>query len=179
MTHPSRRKGEEVWKEIEGFPLYEVSSKGRVRSWKNNRHGKAESPKILKQSESGRGYLCVGLRNPDMDNASWEKVHHLVAEAFIDEDRNGRSILHKNDVKEDNRSENLYYGTPQDNADDKNKNGKQPRGEDFERGLTEENVRFIREKRGEITQQRLAKMFDIAQPTVSEVQLYKIWNHID
>jgi len=82
-------------------------------------------------------------------------------------------------VKTDNRLENIYIGTPQDNAEDKARNGRQPRGEDFDRELTAEDVRYIREKRSEMKQSELAEMFGIHQVTVSENQLRKIWDHVE
>lgn len=181
MPHSSKRKGnqDEKWRPIDGYPLYEVSSQGRVRSWKNNRHGRADQPKILSQSVTAQGYNYVGLRAPDCEGADRLNVHRLVAEAFIRSVKDDERVCHRNDVKTDNRLDNIYIGTPQDNANDKIRNDKQPRGEDFDRSLTADDVRFIREKRGEMKQSELAEMFGIHQVTVSEIQLRKIWDHID
>lgn len=48
----------EIWKDIEGYPNYMVSSWGRVKSLNYNHTGKE---RILKQ-QLKRGYLYVGLR---------------------------------------------------------------------------------------------------------------------
>lgn len=180
MAHPSKRKGNrEEWRSIDGFPGYEVSDRGRVRSWKNNRWGRADSPRLMKQSTGASGrYPYVGLRRPDHTGAKRMNVHRLVAEAFIRPVQEGERVCHRDDNPTNNTLPNLYIGNAQDNADDKQRNGLQPRGEDFDRKLTEEDVRFIRQMRGGIRQADLAEIFGIHQVTVSEIQLRKIWQHV-
>ena len=90
----------EIWKDIEGFPYYQVSNLGRVRSFKWGKE------RILKQEKS-RGYLRVSLSK---NNNSYHKlVHRLVAEAFLDNPNNLPQVNHINEVKTDNRVENLEY----------------------------------------------------------------------
>ena len=168
----------EQWKPIEEYPMYEVSSEGRVRSWKNNRHGRAEEPRILKQSTDGNGYKYVGLRNPEVSNAKRVHVHRLVARAFIGTPRSTGRVCHRNDVKTDNRLANLYIGTSLTNAADRSRNGLQPRGEAWNRKLTREDVQYIRAQRGKVKQSDLAEEFGIHQVTVSEIQTRKIWKHL-
>lgn len=91
----------EHWKEIEGFPDYMVSDLGRVKSLKFNRE------KILKQSMSYTGYLCVNLCNKG--EVSTKRINRLVAEAFLENPDNKPEINHKNDDKTDNWLENLEW----------------------------------------------------------------------
>jgi hypothetical protein len=44
--------------------------------------------------------------------------------------------------------------------------------------LTEDNVRYIRAMRGQVTQRVLAVQLGIAVPTVSAIQLHRIWKHL-
>jgi hypothetical protein len=75
---------EEVWRPIQGFTRYEISSKGRVKSYTSSKY---PDGKILKQQKNANGYLIVALSTGD-DRASDNKrcikrLHRLVAEAFI------------------------------------------------------------------------------------------------
>lgn len=81
----------EEWKEIDGYPGYEVSNRGDVRTyWERRRcptgygtyKARIENPRPVPQSDDGNGYMKVFLRNPGSKGVC-KKVHRLVAEAFI------------------------------------------------------------------------------------------------
>ncbi len=103
---------EEIWKPVVGYEgLYEVSNLGRVRSVdrlvnhpsgsKSLRKSKLLSPNMT------RGYLCVHLsKNCKVTS---QRVHRLVAEAFIPNPYNLPMINHKNEVKSDNSIDNLEW----------------------------------------------------------------------
>ena len=95
---------ENEWKEIKGFEgLYEVSRCGDVRSLK--RH--STSGKVLKLVETKYGYYRVTLsKNNKKRNFA---VHRLVADAFIENPLYLPCINHKNEIKHDNRAENLEW----------------------------------------------------------------------
>lgn len=65
----------EVWRTVVGFPDYEVSNAGRVKSLK---HGKQ---RVLADRPDGCGYLQVVLCMNGKETS--HKVHRLVATAFI------------------------------------------------------------------------------------------------
>lgn len=95
----------EEWRQVVGFPGYEVSSAGRVRSLKRDM--------ILKQWPD-KGYRCVYLRR---DGRNWNlRVHLLVLEAFVGPS-NGLEGNHENRLKDDNRRENLSWSTHKENMD--------------------------------------------------------------
>lgn len=99
---------QEIWKDLPGYiGLYQVSNLGRVKSIERvdaNKHPIHE--KILKQHDRMNGYLFVTLYS-DVHKQFY--VHRLVAMAFIPNPDNLPQINHKNEIKTDNRVENLEW----------------------------------------------------------------------
>lgn len=101
----------EVWKDILGYEgLYQVSNMGRVKSF-NYRNTKKTS--ILKQSINQDGYLRPTLKKNYKSKGFL--VHRLVGFAFIPNPENKETINHKNEIKTDNRVENLEWMTRTEN----------------------------------------------------------------
>ena len=96
----------ERWKKIKGYDNYSVSNLGKVR---NDSTGK-----ILKQCVGTRGYLLVGLCLNGKQ--TMKLAHRLVAEAFIENPQSKRTVNHKNEIKTDNRAENLEWMTARENS---------------------------------------------------------------
>ena len=102
----------EIWKDIEGYPDYQVSNMGRVKSLERFRKGKHNSlvfvnEKILKNSKNKNGYLCVNLCKEGKPKKYY--IHRLVASAFLPNPNNLPEVNHINENKTDNRVENLEY----------------------------------------------------------------------
>lgn len=119
--------GAEMWLPVSGFPGYEVSDHGRVRSLdrvvphptggKLTLRGRVFSPKRRSGS-----HLSVTLRR---NGKGYDRqVHRLVARAFIGPIPDGAHVLHWNDDPADNRVSNLRFGNDSDNAFDKVRNGR-------------------------------------------------------
>lgn len=91
----------ERWKRSTEYDNYEMSTTGRIRNAKTGR--------ILKTSINDKGYEQVCLRKDNKQHT--ERVHRLIAETFIEGGREDMNVTHKNDVRHDNRVENLEYAT--------------------------------------------------------------------
>ena len=158
------RPGEQ-WCLVLGFPEYEVSSLGRVRSARNGTgtiKGWVQKPR----PDSG-GYLSVALSRDD--KVTRVRVHRLVYEAFIGPIPSGMGINHINSNKRDNRLENLEVLSPQDNSIHASRGGRMPSGPRHHL-LSLEDVRSIRDMRAEgRTNEEIANLFGMSVRHISHV----------
>lgn len=116
----------EIWKDIPGYEgCYQASTAGRIKSiahpvaGKNPYTGKPftriVSERILKPGRYCKsGHVSVVLRR----GTSGIPVHRLVLRTFVGKCPEGMEFLHKNGNSQDNRLENLRYGTRSENIVD-------------------------------------------------------------
>ncbi len=93
-------KGEK-WKNIKD-PDYEISTLGRVYSYKSNRY--------ISNNSNLDGYSISYLDGKN------KQCHRLVAETFLDEVEGKSVVNHKNGVKSDNTLDNLEWCTQKENV---------------------------------------------------------------
>lgn len=96
----------EIFKKIQGYDNYLISNCGKVINSKKN--------KMMKQYKDKDGYYRVAL-SKDNKTKCWF-VHRLVANAFIPNINSLPMINHKNEIKGDNRVENLEWCTAKYNT---------------------------------------------------------------
>ena len=107
----------EQWKQINGYYDYYISSLGRVFSLKTY--------EILKLNINKKtGYQFITLRRNRKKR--YHEIHRLVALAFLDNPEKKRCVDHINNIKTDNRLENLRFVTHAENGGNRlpNKNSK-------------------------------------------------------
>ena len=104
---------EEIWKDIQGFEgIYQISNMGRIRSLdRYNARGHWIKGRMIKPAiNKGRGgYLELTLHNGQINIT--REVHRLVALHFVPGYREGLVVNHINEIKTDNRAENLEFCT--------------------------------------------------------------------
>lgn len=159
----------EVWAQVTGFPAYHVSTWGRVKS----SHGAGRFLKPMMTGVKGNQYetllLCCQGKTRTV------KVHVLVLEAFVGPRPTGCVGCHKDDVRRNNRLDNLYWGTQKTNAQDRVRNGHH-----FGQLLSVDQVREIRRRRkaGERGVD-LAAEFGVSQQIVWNVYSGRTGSHVE
>lgn len=109
---------QEIWKDIPNYEDYQASNLGNIKSKRKlvkrkNERNYIKEEKILSK-ETVKGYYRVGLF---IDNKTIHKfIHKLVAETFIPNLNNYKYINHKNEIKTDNRVDNLEWCTAKYNC---------------------------------------------------------------
>jgi len=107
----------ENWKSANNFEgLYEVSNLGNIRSIfkKSSKNGRKSTKKIrVLKTYNQKGYRSIKLRkNGKIVSVI---VHRLIAQTFIPNPENKPFVNHINEIKSDNRVENLEWCTNEEN----------------------------------------------------------------
>lgn len=114
-----RSSKKEYWRPVPGYPLYEASSWGNVRSRDHTviRKGRLTwiRGKELKQ-KTDHGYKTVMVYAGGKHSGKNMRVHRLVALAFISNPENLPFINHKDENRTNNRPENLEWCTHEYNV---------------------------------------------------------------
>ncbi len=175
----------EVWKDIKNYEgNYQVSDLGRVKSLARiveSRKGVFHNKKqiILKTFKNGDGYLkyklCINGKEKSVI------AHRLVANEFLENPLNKPQVNHKNDIKDDNRVENLEWVTSSENVIHSLANNLKIPQKGSEHGmskLTEKEVLEIRAIGRTKTLKEVGKIYNVDLSLISLILLNKIWIHV-
>ena len=109
-----RRAAEVEWRAIPGFPGYEASNDGHVRTLRP--YGGVL--RVLSEWPNPQGYLTVQLG--PRGKRTRVTVHRMVMLAFVGPRPPGKEIAHWDGDKTNNALTNLRYATPKENGYDGN-----------------------------------------------------------
>lgn len=173
----------EIWKDIGGYGYkgrYQVSNTGKVRRIIASYRGRVRELKLTTRDKKNSEHLSVRLSDENGKVTS-VYVHRLVAKAFIPNPNNLPNVCHKDDNPKNNKVSNLFWGTHQDNINDKMKKGRQARGESsgHSKLKNEQVLTILREytgKRGEQT--RLAEKFNVTPQAIWSLINKEIWKNV-
>lgn len=165
----------EVFKDIPGFPEYQASNLGNIKSLKVTQ---GKTSRILKPSNNGRGYRQVVLSINK--KAKTMKVHRLVMFAF-----NGVSELmvnHINGIRHDNRLENLEYCDNSYNQIHSVRIGNHStkHGENSHYStITEETALSIKSLLSKnVNSKEIEILFGVSKYIISKIKTGKTWKHL-
>lgn len=156
---------------VPGFDYYAVDKEGCVFRVKT-RAGVPCEPRPIKWVMNGAGYGTVFLRH---EGKTYQQgVHRLVAAAYIG-DPAGFDVCHWNHNRADNRVENLYIGTRQENCKQSGAEGRYGKHRIGVKPactkLTDEQLLEIKDMyaTGKYKQVQLAKLFGVVQCRISQI----------
>lgn len=116
----------EIWKAHPRYEGYEVSTLGRIRSWRFAK-GRRREPWIMQGYVNRHGYREIHIRG--CAHRQLERVHTMVLETFRGPCPPGMEGLHGPDPDTlNNELSNLRWGTKKENAADRDKCGRTARG---------------------------------------------------
>lgn len=158
----------EAWKTIDGYGgRYEISSHGRLRS----------GGKLIRKPSLNRGGYVRYIVHADKKYTTL-LAHRLVLEYFVGASPSDKhEVNHINNIRTDNRPENLEWVTRLENAQHREKFGKSAKGEGNGRAvLTWPLVRAIRGFLAQgNTQKHLASRFGVSHQMISEIHRNNFW----
>jgi hypothetical protein len=173
----------EEWRVVPGFDgWYEVSSLGRVRSWRTRAKlgARAATPRELPGRDDGKGYRRVKLSHPVLGKVS-VGVHHVVLAAFGRERPHGMVADHINADRSDNRVENLRWVTAGENIAHAAELGRMDGrpGARSHSSLSVDDVAEIRRLRADGRKLlELAERFGVSLTAVSRICLGQSWREV-
>ena len=136
-------------------------------------------PHLTAATKGDKGYVSVEFEYKN------EVAHRLVYEALVEEVPVGKIVMHRCDVTQCIAPRHLQCGSQQDNMDDMASKGRGAtsgiRGEEHGLArLTEEDVREIRRLYVEdrLSQVKIGKIYNVSQPTISDIVNYRNWRHV-
>lgn len=123
---------------------------------------------------NGYGWFSIGKRPINAHRMAWELTHGAIPPKT--------NVCHRCDNRRCVNPDHLWLGTQSENLLDMWRKGRgvsrpnPKRGEEnYQAKLSWNDVRFIREQRGKLSQRTLAKMFGVCQQTVCEAQKGLTW----
>ncbi len=167
----------ERWLPISGFPGYEVSNTGKVRSFKGGGGGRPprKNPRLLLSTINSKGYRVNGLvRNGRRHTVN---LHTVVAHHFCGKKRIGFECSHINGNRSDCRASNLIWESHVTNMTRMRGHGPHPSGLQNGRAiLTLDQVRSVKPRRnsGE-SLSSIARSFGVNVTSVWGIYHNKHW----
>ena len=168
-------------KEIPNYHGYYADTKGNIFSRRplNGRGDLSKDKRQLKQKYNRNGYLNIGLSDSKYKQI-FKMVHRLVLETFVGPCPEGMQCCHNNNIRDDNRLENLRWDTPRNNEKDKLQHGTYGRFgmQNVNNKLTELQVRIIKQllKNKLLLQREIADIFNIKEITISNINTKRSWS---
>ena len=155
----------EEWRDIPGFPGYQVSNLGNARSLDRMSHGRRYKGRLLKPTPDERGYFgCY----------PFGRIHRAVLLAFVGPCPKGLEGRHRDGNKARNDVDNLVYGTHSENMMDRVEHGTANRGERHGMAkLTEGQVVAIRQT--QTSARATARQFAVSERCVRLVRNGERW----
>jgi hypothetical protein len=176
----------EIWKSIpKTCGRYEISNMGRIRSYLKQgrrRFYVANIPqRFIHLSEDKNGYSICRLWYPGGPKSV--KVHQIVLNVFVGPKPQGFECRHLNDIKSDNRKDNLKWGTRYENqVIDGGGRKIIGKGEQNPAAILKEktvrNIKHTHKIYPQATHQEIADLYGLGRRNVSRIISGERWKHV-
>ena len=170
------------WRDLPGFPGYQVSSTGLVRSVDRSivverRPGwfvpRTYKGRILRPRINKQGYKSF------IAHYQTVSIHHAVLLAFVGPRPPGMYACHNDGDRLNNCLSNLRWATPKENSADAAAHGTQVRGEtNGSARLDRRAVLLVRALGPHCTASRIGGLLGVKAATVSDILNGKTWKHV-
>ncbi len=175
---------EEEWRPVPGYEgLYDASSCGRIKSLPRviqhkNGHKQNAPSVVLRQGIGSHGYPTVTLSKGG--TVKKRTVHSIIAEAFIGKRPDGFETRHLDGNRRNCHTDNLKYGSHEQNQANRIAHGTDGRGQKNAMAkLSLDQVETIRAKAASGSDfHDLARTFDVAWATISDIIQRRTWRHV-
>ncbi len=173
----------EVWSWKPGYEgRYEISNRGRVRSWVKRGigiKGVRITPHILYQHPNKWGYYSTHIGSNKLNGISSVRIHREVAILFCPNPDNKAEVNHINGKKSNNEWFNLEWATRLENI-----------GHAFRTGLIipavgecQSNTKLKNEQvlfifNSSLPTKDLSIMFGVGEDTIGSIKIGRTWRHI-
>lgn len=176
----------EEWRDIPGWEgIYRVSSEGRVQRLPRFVKTKGGSFRLHKGGKISGNLTAAGYRNLDLVGEGRRQrigLHEAVCAAFHgDKPGESHQVRHLDGVPSHNSAANLAWGTPKENAADRELHGTDPKGERAGNSrLKDADILAIRAayapKYGSLS--RLAREYGVTPTQILNIVSRRQWAHI-
>ncbi len=165
------------WRDVQGFPGYQVSNYGEVRS--AAKPGVHHFPMTLKPEPGHEGHLRVRLfRDKKVHRVL---VHRLVLETFVGPCPPHLKVCrHIDNNSQNNFVGNLAWGTQQENMADKKVHGTEQKGERHPRSILKEDQ--VREIKGLLAQgfgqTEIGRRYGVSNFAIHDIATGHAWGFV-
>ncbi|WP_433734962.1 HNH endonuclease [Pseudomonas monteilii] len=177
------------WRAVDEFPHYEISSDGRLRSyrrkareWRDPQSDRRDDPVEIQGTVTKRGYIAFILRKPGSAKPFRRLAHRLVATAFIPNPDGLSDVAHNDGNPGNNLLSNLRWDTHQANQMDMRAHGTMQDGERcITVKITEEQALEIRRRataEGRGSGRRLASEYGLSPAQISRIVNGTRWAYL-
>lgn len=167
----------EIWKAIPSWPGYEASSAGRVR--RVVVRGNAHPPRVLAGTLLESGYVTVETTREKRRLTAG--IHVLVCEAFHGPRPSpDHQVRHLDGVRSHNDEANLAWGTPKENAADRQVHGTERFGVQHHAAKINDGivVEILRMKASGMSGSQVGAVFGLNRNTINRIAAGKLWAHV-
>ena len=163
-----------IFKPIPSHPRYEISVDGIVRNG---------TTKAIKSQYIGyTGYYMVSASYQHKSKPL--RVHRLLAEVYIPNPKNLPEINHKNGIRTDNSIDNLEWCSHAENVRHAfatglaNNTGEKNGQSKLKESDVVEIKWLLGGSNGNISQAKIAKLFNVSRSTILGIHIGRLWKHI-